>query len=68
MKKFSVEIFSKNIRDIVFPNYLTDTYVYDAYSDFIFVEAINFMAPAKLIRVKANPTQNLGLTTKLCQQ
>ena len=39
-----------------------------AYSDFIyrFVEAINFIAPSKKIRVK--PTQNLGLITKLCQQ
>ena len=44
------------LREIVFPNYLTYTCVNDAYSDFIyrFVDAINFIAPLKKIRVKAN--------------
>ena len=46
----------KILREIVFPNYLTYTCVNDAYSDFIyrFVEAINFTARSKKIRVKAN--------------
>ena len=46
----------KILREIVFPNYLTYTCVNDAYSDFIyrFVDAINFIAPLKKIRVKAN--------------
>ena len=46
----------KSLREIVFPNYLTYTCVNDAYSDFIytFVEAINFIASAKRIGVKAN--------------
>ena len=44
------------LREIVFPNCLTYTCVNDAYSDFIyrFVEAINFIAPSKKIRVKSN--------------
>ena len=42
--------------EIVFPNYLTYTCVNDAYSYFIyrFVGAINFIAPSKIVRVKAN--------------
>ena len=46
----------KILREIVFPKYLTYTCVNDAYSDFIyrFVDAINFIAPLKKIRVKAN--------------
>ena len=44
------------LREIIFPSYLTYTCVNDAYSDFIyrFVDAINFIAPLKKIRVKAN--------------
>ena len=54
-KIFCRKIFEKSKRDR-FPNYLTNTCVNDAYSDFIyrFVEAINFIAPSKKIRVKAN--------------
>ena len=45
------------LREIVFPNYLTFTCVNDAYSDCIyrFVEVIHFIAPSKIIKVKANP-------------
>ena len=51
MKRF-LEI----LREIVFLNYLTYTFVNDAYSVFSyrFVEAINFIAPSKKIKVKAN--------------
>ena len=44
------------LREIVFPNYLTQTCVNDIYLDFRYrlVGAINFIAPAKKIRVKAN--------------
>ena len=52
----------ENLRQAVFPNYLTCTCVNDAYSDFIFAEATN------LIPSERRPTQNLGLTTKLYQQ
>ena len=54
LKTYSVEKFLEILREIVFPNYLTC--VNDAYSDFIyrFVETINFIAPSKKIRVKAN--------------
>ena len=54
------EIFVRSLKrflkEILFPNYLTYTCVNDAYSDFIyrFVEAINFIAPSKKIRVKTN--------------
>ena len=50
MKRHSAKKFWK------FPNYLTYTCVNDAYSDFVyrFVEAINFIALAKKIRVKVN--------------
>ena len=56
LKRYSAETFLKILREIVFPNYLTYTCVNDAYSDFIyrFVDAINFIAPLKKIRVKAN--------------
>ena len=56
LKRYSAEKFLEILREIVFPNYLTYTCVNDAYSDFIyrFVEAINFIAPSKKIRVKAN--------------
>ena len=56
----SIKRYSKKVleilREIIFPSYLTYTCVNDAYSDFIyrFVEAINFIAPSKKIRVKAN--------------
>ena len=45
-----------NVGEIVFPKYMNYTCVNDAYSDFInmFVEAINFIALAKRIRVKPN--------------
>ena len=56
MKQYSAEKCLENLREIVFPNYLTDIGVNNAYSDFIyrFVEAINFIARAKRIRVKPN--------------
>ena len=56
MKQYSAEKCLENLREIVFPNYLTDIGVNNAYSDFIyrFVEAINFIALAKRIRVKPN--------------
>ena len=56
MKRYSAEKFLEILREIVFPNYLTCACVNDAYSDFIyrFVGAINFIAQAKWIRVKAN--------------
>ena len=55
-EKYSTKKFLKILREIIFPNYLTYTCVNDAYSDFIyrFVGAINFIAPSKKIRVKAN--------------
>ena len=53
MKRYK---FLEILREIVFPNYLTYTCVNDTYSDLIyrFVEAINFTAPSKKVRVKAN--------------
>ena len=56
LKRYSAEKFLGILREIVFPNYLIYTCVNDAYSDFTyrFVEAINFIAPSKKIRVKAN--------------
>ena len=54
VKRYFAKNVLEDIRDI-FPNYLTYTYVIDAHSDFIyrFLEAINFIAPAKRIREKA---------------
>ena len=56
LKRYSAEKFLEILREIVFPNYLTYTCVSDAYSNFIyrFVEAINFIALSKKIRVKTN--------------
>ena len=56
MKRYPTEKFLEILREIVFPSYLTYTCVNDAYSDFIyrFIGAINFIAPSKRIRVKAN--------------
>ena len=56
MKRYSPKKFLENLRVVVFPDYLTYTCVNNAYSDFIyrFVGAINFIATAKKIRVKAN--------------
>ena len=56
MKRYSAENFLEILREIVSPKYLTYTCVNDAYSDFTyrFVGAINFIAPSKKIRVKAN--------------
>ena len=56
MKRYSAETFLGILREIVFPNSLVYTSVNDAYSDFIYrlVGAINFIAPAKRIRVKGN--------------
>ena len=56
MKRYSAKNFLEILREIVFPNCLTYTCVNDAYSDFTnrFVGAMNFIAPAKKIRVKAN--------------
>ena len=56
MKRYSAKKFLEILREIVFPNYLNYTCVNDAYSDFIyrFVGTINFIVPAKKIRVKAN--------------
>ena len=56
MERYSAEKFLEIVKKIVFPNYLTYTCVNDDYSDFIyrFVGAINFIAPSKKIRVKAN--------------
>ena len=56
MKRNSAETFLGILREIVFPNSLVYTSVNDAYSDFIYrlVGAINFIAPAKRIRVKGN--------------
>ena len=47
--------------------YLIYTSVNDAYSDFVyrFVETVNFIAPAKRIKWKAN--WNFGLAVKLYQ-
>lgn len=44
----------KNIRKIVFPNYLTFTCLNDAYFISGFVGSINSIAPAKTIRLKVN--------------
>ena len=57
LKRYSAKKFLEILREIVFPNNLIYTCVNDAYSDFIyrFLEAINFIAPSKKIRVKANP-------------
>ena len=54
MKKYSSEKFLENLRANVIPNYLTN--IKNVYSDFIyrFVEAINIIASAKRIKVKAN--------------
>ena len=56
MKRYSAEKFLEILREIVFPNYLTYACVNDVYSDFTyrFVEAINFIAPSKKIRMKAD--------------
>ena len=64
MKRYSAETFLGILREIVFPNssqklreiVFPFTSVNDAYSDFIYrlVGAINFIAPAKRIRVKGN--------------
>ena len=56
-KRYYPEKFLQILREIFFPNYLTYTCVNDAYSDFSyrFVGAINFIASAKRIRMKANP-------------
>ena len=56
LKRYSAKTFLEILREIIFPDYLTYTCVNDAYSDFIygFVEAINFIAPSKKIRVKSN--------------
>ena len=53
---YSAEKGLEDLREIVFPNYLTYTCANDAYSDFIyrFAEALNFIVPTKRIRVKAN--------------
>ena len=49
MKRYSAETFLESLREIVCPNY-------DASSNFTyrFEEAINFIAPAKKIRMTAN--------------
>ena len=49
LKKYSENFFLEILREIVFPNHLTYTWVNDAYSDFIyrFVEAINFISHQK---------------------
>ena len=51
---YSAKKFLKILIKLVFPNYLTYTCVNDTYLDFIyrFVGAINFIAPAKKVRVK----------------
>ena len=56
MKRYFGEKFLEILREIVFPNYLTYACVNDVYSDFTyrFVEAINFVAPSKKIRMKAD--------------
>ena len=56
MKRYFAEKFLEILREIVFPNYLTYACVNDVYSDFTyrFVEAINFIAPSKKIRMKAD--------------
>ena len=56
MKRYSVVAFLKLFREIVFPNCLDYSCINDAYSDFPhrFEGPINFTAPAKWIRVKAN--------------
>ena len=48
VKRYSAEKFLETLREIVFPNYLTYTYISDAYSGFIyrFVGAINFIVLA----------------------
>ena len=67
MKSYSAETFLEILREIVFTNYLTYTCV-NAYSDFVyrFIGVINFMVLKK--GSERRPTQNLVLTTKLCQQ
>ena len=56
LNRYSAENFLVILREIVFPNFVTYICLNDAYSDFIyrFVETINFIAPSKKIRVKAN--------------
>ena len=56
MKRYSGVAFLKLFREIVFPNCLDYSCINDAYSDFPhrFEGPINFTAPAKWIRVKAN--------------
>ena len=57
MKKYSAKRYFKIVREIdCFPKHLTHACVNYAYSDSIyrFVVAINCIAPAKTIRVKAN--------------
>ena len=56
VKRYSPERFLEILTEIVFPCYRTYTCVNDVYSDFIyrFVGAINFIAPAKKIRVKTS--------------
>ena len=56
MKKSFFVRFLENTREIAFSHYLTYTCVNDASSDFIYrlAEAIDFTAPTKRIRVKAN--------------
>ena len=62
MKEYSKENFLENLGEIVCPSYLTYTSVNDSYSDFIcrFADAINFTAPGKRIRVKANSKPKFG--------
>ena len=56
MKTYYAEKLLENIKQAIFQNYLTYNCVNDVYSEFIyrFVEAINVIAPAKSIRIKAN--------------
>ena len=56
MKRYSAENFFEILREIVFSHCLNYSCVNGTYSDFMyrFVGAVNLIAPAKKLRVKAN--------------
>ena len=65
IKGYSAEKVLEILRQIVFPSYLTYPCANNACSDFIyrFVRTINFIAPAKSIREKANSKPRFGNET-----
>ena len=56
MRRYSLKKTLKNLREIVFSNYMAYACFNNAYSNFIFrfAEAMNYIAPAKKVRRKAN--------------